>query len=183
MSRIFALSHAKISHAFGLRGALRSHARRSYAAGTSGGGAGISPRAMRLGALGAAAAAGMAYSSSSSSASFAEGTPTGQDKFATTKLFPPIEPYDRSTLKVSDIHTIAYTEYGNPKGKPVLFVHGGPGGGTDPAMARFFDPKVYRIILVDQRGCGDSTPFADLRDNTTYDSVKDFEKLRTKLGK
>ena len=138
----------------------------------------------RLGALSlaaGAAAAGFAYSSSSASAS-AEGAPTGQDKFASTKLYAPIEPFDRSTLQVSDIHTIAYTQYGNPKGKPVLFVHGGPGGGTDPAMARFFDPAVYRIILVDQRGCGDSTPFADLRDNTTYDSVRDFEKLRIKLG-
>lgn len=57
-------------------------------------------------------------------------------------------------------------------GKPVIFVHGGPGGGTDPYMARYFDPKAYRIILVDQRGCGDSTPFADLRENTTYGKRK-----------
>ena len=137
----------------------------------------------RLGALGAAAAAGFAYSSSSSSsAAGSEGAPTGQDKFASTKLYPPLQPYQTGKLKVSDIHTIAYSEYGNAKGKPVLFVHGGPGGGTDPAMARFFDPKAYRIILVDQRGCGESTPFADLRENTTYDLVKDFEKLREKLG-
>ena len=135
----------------------------------------------RLGALGAAAAAGFAYSSSSSAAG-SEGAPTGQDKFASTKLYPPLQPYQTGKLKVSDIHTIAYSEYGNAKGKPVLFVHGGPGGGTDPAMARFFDPKAYRIILVDQRGCGESTPFADLRENTTYDLVKDFEKLREKLG-
>jgi len=64
----------------------------------------------------------------------------------------------------------------------VLFVHGGPGGGTDPAFARYFDPKVYRIILVDQRGCGDSLPFAELRENTTQDSIRDFEKIRVKLG-
>jgi proline iminopeptidase len=61
-------------------------------------------------------------------------------------------------------------------------VHGGPGGGTDPAMARYFDPKVYRIILVDQRGCGKSKPFADLRENTTWDLIEDFEKIRAKLG-
>jgi hypothetical protein len=59
--------------------------------------------------------------------------------------------------------------------------HGGPGGGTTPMMARFFDPKIYRVILVDQRGCGESTPFANLQDNTTYDSIRDFEKLREKL--
>lgn len=97
-------------------------------------------------------------------------------------MFPQTLPYSRGVLKVSDIHTIAYSCYGNPKGKPVLFVHGGPGGGTDPAMARYFDPKIYNVILVDQRGCGDSTPFANLVDNTTYDSVRDFEKLREKLG-
>lgn len=120
-------------------------------------------------------------------------------RFKDTALYPPIKAYDKFMLKVSDIHSIAVSQYGNPKGKPVLFVHGGPGGGTDPAvrsslqcvitpiyilvqMARYFDPKAYRIILVDQRGCGDSTPFANLTDNTTYDSVKDFEKIRNKLG-
>jgi hypothetical protein len=97
-------------------------------------------------------------------------------------FYPEAEPYNKGLLKVSDIHTIAYSEYGNPKGKPVLFIHGGPGGGTVPKMARFFDPKAYRVILVDQRGCGESTPFANLTDNTTYDSVRDFEKLRKKLG-
>ncbi len=75
----------------------------------------------------------------------------GQDKFADTKLYPPIEPFEKGLLKVSDIHSIAYSVYGNKDGKPVLFVHGGPGGGTDPAMARFFDPKVYKIILVGTR--------------------------------
>ena len=80
------------------------------------------------------------------------------------------------------MHTIAYSQFGNPNGKPVLFVHGGPGGGTDADMARFFDPAAYRIILVDQRGCGKSTPFAELTDNTTYASVSDFEKIRIKLG-
>jgi proline iminopeptidase len=104
------------------------------------------------------------------------------DPFAGTKLYPPIKPYESGMMRVSDIHSIAYTLYGNPEGKPVLFVHGGPGGGTDPAMARYFDPAVYKIVLVDQRGCGDSTPFAELRENTTYDSISDFEKLRQKLG-
>jgi proline iminopeptidase len=106
----------------------------------------------------------------------------GADPFAHTKLFKPIEPFLVGKLKVSPIHTISYECYGNPKGKPVLFVHGGPGGGTDPAMARFFDPKVYRIVLVDQRGCGNSTPFANLEDNNTWELVKDFEKVREKLG-
>lgn len=105
-----------------------------------------------------------------------------EDSFADTALFPQTQPLEKGKLKVSDVHTIAYSVYGNPKGKPVLFVHGGPGGGTDPACARFFDPKAYRIVLVDQRGCGDSTPFADLTDNTTYDSVRDFEKIRKHLG-
>eukprot|EP01035_Chromulina_nebulosa_P036196 gene36196-48740_t len=104
------------------------------------------------------------------------------DPFAGTALYPPINPSFEGFLKVSDVHTIAYSIYGNPNGKPVLFVHGGPGGGTDPFMARYFDPSVYRIILVDQRGCGKSTPFADLTDNTTYDSVRDFEKLRELLS-
>jgi len=104
------------------------------------------------------------------------------DKFANTAMYPPIAPYEKGMLKVSNVHTIAYSVYGNPKGKPVLVVHGGPGGGTTPDMARYFDPKVYRIVLVDQRGCGESTPFANLEDNTTYDSVRDFEKIRVKLG-
>ncbi len=128
--------------------------------------------------------AGTALAMSTSSSAQCEGAETNgsADPFANTKLFPPIKAYETGMLRVSDIHRISYSLYGNPNGKPVLFVHGGPGGGTDPAMARYFDPKVYKVVLVDQRGCGDSTPFADLRDNTTYDSVRDFEKLRVKLG-
>ena len=129
----------------------------------------------------AAAITGAAVFALYSSSSCSEGS-SGGDKFSGTALYPDIKPFDKGTLQVSDIHTIAYTQYGNPKGKPVLYVHGGPGGGTDPAMARFFDPAHYRIILVDQRGCGDSKPFASLVDNTTYDSVRDFEKLRKNLG-
>jgi len=128
----------------------------------------------------AAGIAAFAFSGSASSEG-SESDGKGIDKFARTKLFPPLAPYDKQYIKVSDIHTVHFTQYGNPKGKPVIFVHGGPGGGTDPAMARYFDPQIYRIILVDQRGCGESTPFADLTDNTTYDSVRDFEKIREKL--
>lgn len=111
-----------------------------------------------------------------------EGAATEADKFEGTAMYPAIKHFFKGMLKVSELHSISYSIYGNPNGKPVLFVHGGPGGGTDPAMARYFDPKVYKIILVDQRGCGDSTPFANLEENTTYDSVRDFEKLRVKLG-
>jgi hypothetical protein len=103
------------------------------------------------------------------------------DSLAGLGLYPIIQPYDKGFLKVSDIHTIAYSQYGNPAGKPVLFIHGGPGAGSHPAQARFFDPNAYRIILVDQRGCGESTPFASLEENTTYDTIRDFEKLREKL--
>ncbi len=85
-------------------------------------------------------------------------------------------------LRVSDLHEIYYEESGNPQGKPVLFVHGGPGGGCDPKMRRFFDPLAYRIILFDQRGCGKSRPHAELTDNTTWHLVADMEALRAQLG-
>lgn len=94
----------------------------------------------------------------------------------------PTKPLKTYRMKVSDIHTIAFTTHGNPKGKPVLYVHGGPGGGTRPSMARFFNPMKYYIVLVDQRGCGKSTPTAELRENTTQDLANDFEKVRKKLG-
>lgn len=96
-------------------------------------------------------------------------------------FYPEIEPFNTGLLKVSDLHTLYYEEVGHPTGKPVVFVHGGPGGGIDANMRRFFDPKVWRIILFDQRGCGKSTPFSELKDNTTWDSVSDMEKLRTHL--
>ena len=85
-------------------------------------------------------------------------------------------------MRVSDLHEIYYEESGNPRGKPAVFVHGGPGGGTDAKMRRFFDPKKYRIILFDQRGCGQSRPHASLVDNTTWNLVEDMEKLRQELG-
>jgi proline iminopeptidase len=85
-------------------------------------------------------------------------------------------------LQVSEIHNLYYEISGNPAGKPVVVVHGGPGGGTDPKMRRYFDPAAYQIILFDQRGCGKSTPHACLEDNTTWHLVEDMEKLREKLG-
>ena len=97
-------------------------------------------------------------------------------------LFPEIEPYDEGNLNVSKLHTIHYEQCGNPKGKPLLFLHGGPGGGIDPIYRRYFEPKKWRIVLFDQRGCGRSRPFAELRENTTWDLVADIERLRVHLG-
>ncbi len=97
-------------------------------------------------------------------------------------LYPEIEPFNSGTLAVSPLHTLYYEESGNPKGKPVVFLHGGPGGGTNPKCRRFFDPVIYRIVLFDQRGCGKSTPHAELTDNTTWDLVADIERLRTHLS-
>jgi proline iminopeptidase len=94
----------------------------------------------------------------------------------------PLKPLKSYKLKVSDIHTISFKTYGNPNGKPVLYVHGGPGGGTRPSMARFFNPLKYYIILADQRGCGNSKPISEIRDNTTQYLVDDFEKIRKKLN-
>jgi proline iminopeptidase len=97
-------------------------------------------------------------------------------------LYPPIEPYRTTRLRVSEIHELYVEESGNPQGKPVVFVHGGPGGGTDPKQRRFFDPAAYRIVLFDQRGCGQSTPHACLEHNTTWDLVSDMERIRESLG-
>ena len=101
---------------------------------------------------------------------------------ARRSLYPEIEPYESGHLRVSDLHEIYWEQSGNPKGKPVVFLHGGPGGGTDPRMRRFFDPKAYRIVIFDQRGCGKSRPYASLVDNTTWHLVADIETLRRKLG-
>jgi len=97
-------------------------------------------------------------------------------------LYPAIQPFDSGMLQVSEQHRIHYEQCGNPEGKPAVFVHGGPGGGTDPSQRRFWDPAVYRIVLFDQRGCGQSTPYASLEHNTTWDLVADMEKLRAHLG-
>jgi proline iminopeptidase len=97
-------------------------------------------------------------------------------------LYPPIEPYDTGGLKVSDLHEIYYEQAGNPNGKPVVFLHGGPGGGIVPEYRQFHDPNAYRVILFDQRGSGKSTPHASLEENTTWDLVADIEKLREHFG-
>lgn len=97
------------------------------------------------------------------------------------KLFPEIQPYQTHQLVVSNLHTLYIEESGNPNGQPVLFVHGGPGGGTNPSYRQFFDPVKFRIILFDQRGCGQSTPFLELQQNTTQDLVQDMEKIRQLL--
>jgi proline iminopeptidase len=97
-------------------------------------------------------------------------------------LYPAIEPYRQERLKVGGGHEIYFEECGNPDGKPVLVVHGGPGGGCNSTMRRYHDPARYRIVLFDQRGCGRSAPHASLEDNTTWDLVADMERLRTHLG-
>ncbi len=98
------------------------------------------------------------------------------------ELFPAIEPYDQGMLPVSPVHTLYYEQCGNPEGQPVVFLHGGPGGGIMPDYRRFFDPAAYRIILFDQRGSGNSTPHAGLEDNTTWHLVEDIETLREHCG-
>ncbi|WP_257310640.1 prolyl aminopeptidase [Geothrix fuzhouensis] len=97
-------------------------------------------------------------------------------------LYPAIEPNKTQRLKVSDLHELYVEESGNPNGKPVIFLHGGPGGGTSPKHRRYFDPETYRVILFDQRGCGQSTPYAEVRENGTWDLVTDMERIREHLG-
>lgn len=98
------------------------------------------------------------------------------------ELFPPIESRESGWLPVGDGHEIHWELSGNPTGPVVLFVHGGPGAGTQPAYRRFFDPGFWRILLVDQRGCGQSRPAASVEANTTADLIADFERLRRHLG-
>ena len=98
------------------------------------------------------------------------------------QLYAPIRPHRAGHLQVSDVHELYFEESGNPRGKPAVFLHGGPGAGTDPRMRGFFDPKRYRIVLFDQRGCGKSRPHASLIDNTTWHLVEDIERLREHLG-
>lgn len=97
-------------------------------------------------------------------------------------LFPEIQPYVQHSLAVDPPHVLHVEECGNPRGLPVVFVHGGPGAGCEPWHRRFFDPARYRIVLFDQRGCGRSTPHASLEANTTGDLVADMERLRKHLG-
>ena len=97
-------------------------------------------------------------------------------------LYPECMQYRDEMLKVSALHTIYYEECGNPNGMPVVFLHGGPGSGCNTTQRRFFDPTHYRIILLDQRGCGRSTPQGEVRENTTNDLVNDIETIRLHLG-
>lgn len=97
-------------------------------------------------------------------------------------LYPKIEPYSTGMLEVSPIHTIAWECSGNPDGIPVIVIHGGPGGGSQPSYRRYFDPEKWNIIQFDQRGCGKSTPYAELEQNSTMNSVSDMEALREHFG-
>ena len=96
-------------------------------------------------------------------------------------LFPAIEPLETGFLEVSSIHTIYWERSGNPNGKKILIIHGGPGGGSQPRYRRYFNPEKFDIIQFDQRGCGLSKPFSELKENTTIDLINDIEKLREKL--
>ncbi|MEO1186427.1 MAG: prolyl aminopeptidase, partial [Cyanobacteria bacterium J06636_27] len=98
------------------------------------------------------------------------------------ELYPPREAYQEGKLKVSDLHTIHFEESGNPQGKPIVVLHGGPGGGCPSYYRQYFNPEKWRLIMFDQRGCGKSTPHAELRENTTWDLVSDIEKIREHLG-
>lgn len=98
-------------------------------------------------------------------------------------LYPAIEPYESGMLDVGDGHNLYWELCGNPEGKPVVFLHGGPGGGSSPDHRRQFNPDKYKILVFDQRGCGKSTPYASLDSNTTWDLVDDLEKLRTEVAK
>ena len=98
------------------------------------------------------------------------------------ELYPPIKPYHEALLEVSQLHTIHYEECGTAEGIPVLFVHGGPGGGIETIYRRYFDPAKYRVILVDQRGSGKSTPHAELEENTTQHLISDMERVREAAG-
>lgn len=107
---------------------------------------------------------------------YGQSTPQRRD------LYPAIEASHTEMLKVSDLHTIYVEQSGNMRGRPAVALHGGPGGGVSPEMRRFFDPQRYRIVMMDQRGCGRSTPHAELHENTTWDLVADIERVREKCG-
>ena len=97
-------------------------------------------------------------------------------------LYPPIEPHTTGMLQVSDVHTIAWEQSGSADGIPVVVIHGGPGGGGQPSYRQYFDPAAFNIIQFDQRGCGKSTPYAELEGNNTQASVSDLEALRAHFG-
>ena len=103
-------------------------------------------------------------------------------KRAVDYLYPPIDPFDQRVIDVGDGHLVYVEQCGNPNGAPVLVLHGGPGGGCSPAMRRYFDPGIYRVVLFDQRGCGRSRPHASVAANTTWHLVSDIEAIRTGLG-
>lgn len=103
-------------------------------------------------------------------------------KRAVHYLYPPVEPFDQRVLDMGDGHRVYFEQSGNPTGLPVLVVHGGPGGGSSPAMRRYFDPEVYRVILFDQRGCGKSRPHAEIENNTTWHLVSDMERIRKEVN-
>lgn len=103
-------------------------------------------------------------------------------KRAVQHLYPPVEPFDQRMLDVGDGHSIYVEQSGRRDGLPVVVVHGGPGGGCSPAMRRYFNPAIYRIILFDQRGCGRSRPHASIDANTTWHLIADMEQIRETFG-
>jgi proline iminopeptidase len=105
-----------------------------------------------------------------------------QPTAARRELYPELEPFASGWMTTEGVHEIYYEECGNPSGKPVIVLHGGPGGAVNPSMRRYFDPARYRIILFDQRGCGKSRPNASLEDNTTWTLIEDIERLRERCG-
>ena len=99
-----------------------------------------------------------------------------------TALYPPLAASRSGRLAVDEIHSVYWEECGNPNGIPVIFLHGGPGGGLSPTHRQFFDPAQYRIVLFDQRGAGKSTPLGEYRNNTTQLLIQDIEQIRAMLG-
>lgn len=97
-------------------------------------------------------------------------------------LFPEIKPFKEQSLSVSSVHTLRVAQYGNPNGIPVIILHGGPGGGRSPRLTQFFDPKHYHMVAYDQRGCGQSTPYGELRDNNAQALIDDIDAIRQFLG-
>lgn len=134
------------------------------------------PRAAKSAAKLATRAASASRSASRSTAKITISTPPRRE------FYPAIEPFKQGYLRVSDVHEIYYEECGNPAGKPAVFLHGGPGAGSDKRARQFFDPHHYRIVVFDQRGCGRSRPSASLIENTTWHLVADIERLRRHLG-